>query len=156
MLFAGCICTGLYAQDKSLTITGKIVDSDGAPLPSATVRIQNTTKGTAASVNGTYSLTVNKGDVIEVLFMGFKTATARITGDRTVYNFTLEEDRNMLDEVVMIGYGSVKKQDLTGSVANVKMQDIQQVPIGAGQIIRIICGMNIAIRNGIQITQQAL
>ncbi len=129
VLLAGCLCNETYAQDKSLTITGKVVDSDGAPLPSATVRIQNTTKGTAASVNGTYSLKVNKGDVIEVLFMGYKTATARITGERTVYDFTLEEDSNMLDEVVMIGYGSVKKQDLTGSVTNVKMQDIQSAPV---------------------------
>ena len=99
----------LRAQDRQISISGKIVDSEGAPLPSATVRIQNTTKGAVADNNGKYTLKVNRGDTIEVLFMGYKTATARITGERTVYNFTLEEDSNMLEEVVMIGYGSVKK-----------------------------------------------
>ena len=130
LMAVALLCSfALIAQDKQMTISGKIVDAQGAPLPSATVRIQNTTKGTAADINGKYTLKVSKGDTIEVLFMGFKTATAKITGERTVYDFTLEEDSNMLEEVVMIGYGSVKKQDLTGSVTNVKMQDIQSAPV---------------------------
>ena len=130
MMAVALLCsTCLWAQDKQVTITGKVVDSEGIPLPSATIRIQSTNKGAVTATDGSYTLKVGRGDTIEVLFMGYKTATARISGDRTVYNFTLEEDSNMLEEVVMIGYGSVKKQDLTGSVTNVKMQDIQSAPV---------------------------
>lgn len=128
-LFSGLATVRLAAQDKAFTISGKVVDTEGLPLPSATVKIQNTNKGTITALDGSYSLKVNRGDVIEVLFMGYKTGSARISADKTVYNFTMEEDSNMLEEVVMIGYGSVKKQDLTGSVANVKMQDIQSAPV---------------------------
>ena len=61
--------------------------------------------------------------------MGYETQTVQVSRNRTKYNITLSEDENVLQEVVMIGYGSVKKEDLTGSVTNVKMADIQSLPV---------------------------
>jgi len=129
-LLLGVAAGELYAQsDKTVTVTGKVVDTEGLPLPSATIRIEGTNKGAVTAADGSYSLKVKRGDVIEALFLGYQTEALTVTANRTVYNFTLHEDENMLDEVVMIGYGSVRKEDLTGSVTNVKMQDIQSAPV---------------------------
>ena len=119
----------LYAQSNEITVTGKVLDSEGQPLPSATIRIAGTSRGAVTSADGSYSIRVKRGETIEALFMGYETQSAKIAGNRSVYDFTLTEDENVLQEVVMIGYGSVKKQDLTGAVTNVKMQDIQDVPV---------------------------
>lgn len=116
---------GLHAQTGQVVkITGSVVDANGDPLPGATIRIVDTNKGTLTDNDGNFSLSVNYGAVIEVLYMGFETQKAKISS-RTKYDFRLNEDRNVLDDVVVIGYGSVKKSDLTGSVSNVKMADIQ-------------------------------
>ena len=121
----------LYAQGSSepMTITGTVVDKDGAPLPGATIRIAGTTQGTSTDGNGAFTLKVRPGRTLEILYMGYETQTVQVSRNRTKYNITLSEDENVLQEVVMIGYGSVKKEDLTGSVTNVKMADIQSLPV---------------------------
>ena len=124
-LTTGIPAQPLYAQaQQGLTLTGTVTDEAGQPLPGATIRIENTTTGTVTDAQGRYTLKVRKGQTIEVLYMGFETQTEKILGNRTKFDFTLREDENVLEDVVVIGYGSVKKEDLTGSVVNVKMADI--------------------------------
>ena len=126
-LAAGIPAQPLHAQAQQgqMTITGVITDDAGVPLPGATIRIEDTTTGTVTDAQGRYSLKVRKGQTIEVLYMGYETQTKKILGNQAKIDFVLGEDENVLEDVVVIGYGSVKKEDLTGSVVNVKMADIQ-------------------------------
>ena len=114
----------MFAQKK---ITGLVCDSQNVPLIGATVMVKGTTNGTVADVEGKYSLTVKEGDVLQAVFTGFLTEEVTV-GKSDKINFLLREDRQLLDEVVVIGYGSMKKSDLTGAVTNVKMNDLKDVP----------------------------
>ncbi len=109
------------------TITGIITDPEGVPMAGATVMIEGTKTGTQADDSGRYSLKAKTGDIIQVLYIGYITQSAKV-GSKQVINFTLYEDSNILDDVVVIGYGAVKKKDLTGSVTNVQMNDLKSAP----------------------------
>lgn len=131
VLFGTAATMPMSAQtgQGDVNITGTVVDTDGLPLQGATIRmIGSNTIYTTADAQGKFSLKVNQGSTIEVLYMGFESQTAKVQ-NRTKFTFTLKEDANVLEDVVVIGYGSVKKSDLTGSVANVKMSDIQNAPV---------------------------
>ena len=114
----------LYAQKK---VTGLVCDGENAPLIGATVMVKGTTNGTIVDVNGTYTLNVKEGEVIQAVFTGYITEEVTVGADDRI-NFILREDRTLLDEVVVIGYGSTKKSDLTGAVTSVKMNDIKDAP----------------------------
>ena len=114
----------LYAQKK---VSGRVFDEQNAPLIGATVMVKGTSNGTIADVDGSYTLKVKEGDVLQAVFTGYITEET-VVGKSDVINFMLREDRSLLDEVVVIGYGQTKKSDLTGSVTSVKMNDIKDVP----------------------------
>ena len=128
-LLGSAVAAWGQGASETVAISGTVIDADGLALPGATIRIGTSSKGTTTDMNGAFSLKVPKGETIEVFFMGYRTETIKILGNRTKFTIKLYEDENVLDEVVMIGYGSVKKQDLTGAVANVKMADIQNAPV---------------------------
>ena len=123
LLFLLCSFS-LHAQK---TVTGIVCDSQNVPLIGATVVVKGTTNGSVADIDGKYSLTVKEGDVLQAIFTGFITEEVTV-GKTDKINFLLREDRQMLDEVVVIGYGATKKSDLTGAVTNVKMNDLKEVP----------------------------
>jgi TonB-linked SusC/RagA family outer membrane protein len=106
-------------------ITGKVTDEKGNPLPGVTVAIQGTTKGTITDADGNYTLqNVSPNETLEFSFVGMQKSMAKV-GDHSVINVTMTESATGLNEVVVIGYGIVKKIDLTGAVANVKGSDIK-------------------------------
>ena len=103
----------LIAQE---TITGTVTEqSTGFPLPGVNVIVKGTSQGTASDFDGNFSVTVNTGDVIEFSSVGYLTQVITYSEQSSI-NVSLAEDTAQLDEVVIIGYGSVKKEDLTGSV----------------------------------------
>ena len=110
--------------EEPIEISGKVTDDDGEPLIGATIKISGSNKGTVTDLDGNYKISVQRGQTIEVLYLGYATETAKV-GNATILNFSLTEDTNVLDDVVVIGYGTSKKTDLTGSVVNVKMEDIK-------------------------------
>ena len=116
----------LHAQ-RTLKVSGTVSDGSSAPLIGATVMVKGTTNGTMVDVDGKYSISVSEGDVLQALFTGFLTEEVTV-GKNTTINFILREDRQLLDEVVVIGYGAAKKSDLTGAVTNVKMNDLKDLP----------------------------
>lgn len=89
--------------------------------------VKGTTNGTIVDVDGKYSLKAKEGDILQAVFTGFITEEVTV-GSKTKINFLLREDRQLIDEVVVIGYGAAKKSDLTGSVTSVKMNDLKEVP----------------------------
>lgn len=116
----------LLAQSR--TITGKVTDPDGAALIGVSVGLKGTSSGTVSGVDGTYKLTVNteKGTLV-FSFIGYLKKEVPISGN--TLNVTMESDAKGLDEVVVVGYGTQKKSDVTGSIASVSSKKIQEVPV---------------------------
>ena len=112
------------AQQKS--ITGNVTENTGQPLPGVTVKIKGTTKGTITNVNGDYSLSnISEDATLVFSFVGMRTQEV-VIGSQTLINLTMEVDAIGIEEVVAIGYGTIKKRDLTGFVASVKSDNFNK------------------------------
>ena len=116
---------GANAQTER-TISGAITDSQGGPLIGAGVMVENSTIGTVTDIEGRYSLTIPASNTapvrLTVSFLSFRTQTVEV-GDRQICDIVLQEDTEGLDEVVVVGYGAMKRSDLTGSVSSVKIDE---------------------------------
>ncbi|MBO4611261.1 MAG: TonB-dependent receptor [Bacteroidales bacterium] len=124
VLLAGA--ASLNAQ--GLTVTGTVRDAAGYPLPGAAVIVDGTGNGAVTDLDGRYELHgVAPAASLTVDILGYKGQTVKV-GGRTVVDFILEEDSVLLEETVVVGYGQVKKSDLTGSVASVKAEKITDIP----------------------------
>ena len=116
---------GFSASAQNRTISGKIVDTGGQPVIGAAVTVVGNSRiGAATDLDGNFTLNVPAGSSISVESIGYKPQTLAV-GDRTTFNIVLEEDNEMLEETVVIGYGVQKKSDLTGSVASVRETELQ-------------------------------
>lgn len=117
-----------FSQFKS--ITGRITDSDsGEPLTGVTVKVDGTDAGTISDFNGYYTVLVPQSSGVLVFsFVGYKTQKIDI-GDQTVINVILDPDQKLLDEVVVVGYGTQIKTQLTGSISSVSGEQIEHVPV---------------------------
>ena len=161
---------GMQAYAQSVTVTGKVVDPDGYEVIGGSVTIKGAAGvGTVTDVNGNYSLQVNDAskDVLVFSYVGMKTQEVAVNG-RNVINVTLEGDAVLLDEVVAVGYATVKRRDLTGSVASVGTSEISKIPVSdvsqalAGRMagVQVLqsegapgASVSIRVRGGISITQ---
>lgn len=123
LVFLPC---GLMAQ----TLSGVVSDAMG-PLPGVNILVQGTSNGTTTDFDGNYTLNnLNNGDVIVFSYMGYKNFTVTYSGQAT-QNVTMVEDAEVLGDVVVVGYGSVKKEDLTGSVSLVTAKDFNKGAINS-------------------------
>ena len=127
-LLVAFICLVSVHGHAQGTVSGRITDSRGEGLPGVTVQVQGTTTGAITDVEGNFSLSVSSEAVLEISYIGFESQTIPVNGQTTI-NVTLLEDIEELSEVVVIGYGSVKKSDITGSVSSVKSKDLQAFPL---------------------------
>lgn len=116
----------VFAQKKN--ISGKVTDVNGMELPGASVIIKGTTNGTETGLDGTFSVRASSTDVLVFNFLGFKQKEVTV-GNSTTINVTLIEDSESLDEVVVVGYGTQKKSDITGAVGQVKSEDFVKVAV---------------------------
>jgi TonB-linked SusC/RagA family outer membrane protein len=114
---------------QAITVNGKVTSSeDGGPLPGVNVLVRGTTIGTVTDSEGDYVITVpNENDVLVFTYIGFVKQEIPLNG-RTVVNVALQEDVQSLSEVVIVGYGTVQKRDLTGAVAKVDGDDLRNLP----------------------------
>ncbi|WP_321348063.1 TonB-dependent receptor [uncultured Draconibacterium sp.] len=130
-LFAMLSITLGYAQVK--TVTGNVSDAgSGEPLPGVTIVVKGTTQGTITDFDGNYSIDVEQGQTIVLSYIGYNPQEIVISASNQV-NVQLEQSMENLDEVVVIGYGQVKKEDATGSVAAVSSDDFNQGAITSPQ-----------------------
>lgn len=137
------------AVQAQTTISGNVKDGTGEGVIGATVAEQGNTKNaTVTDLDGNFTLKVN-GNHIVVSYIGMKNKTVNIAGKKTV-NVVLEDDNTTLNDVVVIGYGSVRKKDLTGSVATVKGQDLVKVPVAniSEALTGKMAGVNITTTDG--------
>ena len=128
--------TGLFAQNTA--VQGIVTGSpDGNPIPGASVVVKGSVRGTTTDASGAFNIAAEAGDVLVVSFLGYKSQEVPV-GGRTAIDVSLEEDAELVEEVIVIGYGTMKKSDLTGSVASVKASDVTQV--SAGSIDKLLQG----------------
>ena len=114
-----------FAQAK--TVTGTVTDAANEPLIGASVLVQGTSTGTITDMDGKYSISVTPEDVLAFSYVGMTSQTIKV-GTQNVINVTLKEDSQVLAETVVIGYGSAKKRDLTGSITNIKGEELANKP----------------------------
>ena len=107
---------------KMIKVTGKVVDKNGEPVIGASIKEEGTTNGTITDLDGNFSLNVTEGAMLEISFIGFKPERLQAHGNKAI-TVTMREDTELLDEVVVIGYGTQRKGDVTSAVASVKADD---------------------------------
>lgn len=115
-------------QQKTRSLTGVIKDSNGEPIIGASVIEVGTTNGTVSDLNGKFTLSSVRGNEIQLSFIGYITQTVKI-GNKTQFNLILKEDTQTLNEVVVVGFGTQKKVNLTGSVETVDSKTLENRPI---------------------------
>ncbi len=141
----------LEAQDEEIEIKGKVTDSNGVSLPGATVLEAGTLNGVTTNENGEFKLTLSsKQSRIKVSFIGFTTQTITI-GEQTTINVVLKESAESLEEVVVVGYGTQKKERIGSSVSQVTSKDIEDKTAGTLSFEQILGGQI----KGVQIQQNS-
>lgn len=141
------ITTEVFLKSQELIVTGNVVDQEGLPLAGANILEKGTTNGTQTDFDGNYSITVSGRDAILVVsYIGFSTKEIPVAGQSTI-NITLEESAAALDEIVVVGYGTQRKSDLTGSVTSLSQDDLN--PGANASVDQLMLGR----AAGVQITQ---
>ncbi len=115
----------IFAQER--TITGKVTSSNGEPIPAVNVLIKNTTNGVTTDFDGIYSIKTAQNDILVFSYVGFQTKEITV-GLSNEINVVLNQSNEQLDEVVVVGYGTSKKRDLTGSIVSIKSADLLKQP----------------------------
>ena len=146
LLFA-LIMLNASAALAQVTATGTVKDSGGEPLIGASVIEKGTKNGTSTDIDGRFSLNVKQGATLVFSYIGYKTVEMKASADM---NISLSEDTDMLDEVVVIGYGSVRRGDVTTAISSVSQKDLENRPIvSAAQAIQgKAAGVSVTSPNG--------
>lgn len=132
-------------------VTGVVLDDIGAPLPGVTIMVQGTQNGTVTSGDGSFNMKVSntKKDVLVFSFIGMKTQEVPVEGKSRI-NVIMQANTIMMDEHVVIGYGTTKRRDLTGSVASVNAETLEKIPTGniAGALTGRLTGVQVTTTDG--------
>lgn len=142
---------------SSKPVSGRVTDETGEPLVGATVKVKGTSEGTVTDLDGRYTLDAADGSLLEVSYIGFTPQSLRV-GQRKRYDVRLSEDHKTLEELVVVGYGTMKKKDLTGGVSQVSSSDLERVASYnlmdkvAGQI----AGLNVTTSNAAPGQEQSI
>lgn len=143
LIFLG---TNIYTQDN-ISVTGKVTDNNGDGVPGLTIIEKGTTNGSITDLDGNYNITVSSPESILVFsFIGMEPQEVTV-GSKNTIDIVMEESTIALEEVVAIGYGTVKKGDLTGAVATISSEDLEKVPVTS--LDQSLQGM----ASGVQVTQ---
>ena len=139
----------LTASAQTQTVMGVVTSAaDGEPLIGATVMVKETKAGTVTDFDGNFTTKVAKGQTLVFSYIGFESKSVKYTGQATI-NVALENDAATLDEVVVVGYGVMKRSDITGSVVSVGEKDIKK---------SVITSVDQALQGraaGVQVTQNS-
>lgn len=138
--------TLLSAQN---VLTGTVTGTDGQPIPGANVVLQDSNQGTTTDFDGNFSINASSGDVVVVSYIGFATQTIQIT-NQTTLGVVLEASASELDEVVIVGYGTQLKSNLTGAISKVTNDDLDQIAVSRvdDALVGQVSGVNIQATEG--------
>ncbi|MGN0036509.1 MAG: SusC/RagA family TonB-linked outer membrane protein [Bacteroidaceae bacterium] len=130
LLFLLVAAISLSVSAQTVNLTGNVKDKSGEPVIGASVLEKGTTNGTITDFDGNFSLKVSGKHALVISYIGMKTQEISVKG-KTKINVTLEDDAQALEEVVVIGYGTVSKKDLTGSVSSVSAKQLESIPVSS-------------------------
>ena len=131
-------------QQQAGKVQGTVVDATGEPVIGATVKVKGAKGGTVTDLDGHFTVDAPKGATLEVSYIGFKTQTIKATGSHI--QITLQEDAKQLNDVVVVGYGTMRKKDLTGSVVQIRPDKLANENPGTVQdILRGTPGLNVGL-----------
>ncbi|MEX2512919.1 MAG: TonB-dependent receptor [Cyclobacteriaceae bacterium] len=114
-------------MEDAIEISGKVTDENGMPIPGATVIVEGTNSGTVTDIDGEFSVEADVGAVILISYIGYQSQRLTV-GNQSSFEITLLEDQTSLEEVVVVGYGAVRKRDLTGAIASVDIEQQNELP----------------------------
>jgi TonB-linked SusC/RagA family outer membrane protein len=136
-------------QAQSLEIKGKVTDTNQEPLIGATILVQGTEQGTITDINGNFQVKTDPKATLIISYTGFSSKII-VIGNQTVWNIMLEPEDLKLDEVVVIGYGSQRKSQITGAISSLKGKDIQDQPVSnlANSMQGRVAGLNVMSASG--------
>jgi TonB-dependent starch-binding outer membrane protein SusC len=112
-----------------IDVKGKITDENGKALKDVSVQNKNTNQGTATDAGGNFSLKASVGDVLEFTFVGYKTRQFKVASEQAAINISMQVDVSEMNNMVVVGYGSVRRKDLTGSVSSVNQDEVKNLPL---------------------------
>lgn len=118
-----CLSISMFAQGQ-IKVKGIVLDDMNTPLIGATIQVKGGTKGTVTDIDGNFSIAVKANTTLVISYMGYTSKELKVKGS-TTYTIKLDPDNALLEEVVVVGYGSMKKSDLTGSVSSVSSKNIE-------------------------------
>jgi TonB-linked SusC/RagA family outer membrane protein len=118
----------LLQESLERKVTGTVSDASGVNLPGVNIQIKGTQRGTTTDANGFFTIDVDDDATLVFSFVGYNPEETTV-GSRRIINITLKEDQKALEEVIVVGYGTVRKSDLTGSVATIKGDAIREMPV---------------------------
>lgn len=134
-----------YAQQS--IITGTVFDSSKEPLIGVTIQLKGTSKSTITDIDGNFSIEASKGETLVISYISYKTQEILLS-DKTNLTVILQENSEMLDEVVVVGYGTMRKKDLTGSVSQVRPDALaNEAPKTVQDVLRGTAGLNVGFNN---------
>ena len=148
MLTLAALTLALTASAQS-KITGRVVDENGQPAIGANIIVSGTTQGASADIEGRFTLTVKANATLVVSYLGYQTQEIKV-GTRTDFQIRLQPEANIMDEVVVVGYGSTKRSDLTGSISSVSAKNIEGYQSGSvlGALSGQVAGVQITTADG--------
>ncbi|MDO6819437.1 TonB-dependent receptor [Zobellia sp. 1_MG-2023] len=130
-IIACLVMIGQFAFSQTSTVNGVVSDESGTPLPGATILVSGTTNGTTTDFDGNYSLSnVSPSDNLVFSYIGMTSQTITV-GNRTSINVSLQEDAQALDEVVVVGYGTQSRAEVTGAIATVGAEELSALPVAS-------------------------
>jgi TonB-linked SusC/RagA family outer membrane protein len=157
VIFTG-FSTGAFAQEvASYVIKGRVVDNKNLPLPGASVKVAGTSQGVTADGNGAFSLTLNSAATLTISFTGMETKSVPVTNATKNINVMLSDNGKQLNEVIVVGYGTQKRSDVTGAVASVPKARLTELPVtNVLQAIEgAVAGVNISTSSSVPGSQPA-
>ena len=148
-LFLALFTASIPLAAQSITVSGTIYDEESESMPGVTILVEGTSQGTVSSADGTYQIKTSKDAVLSFMMLGYKTKSIAVRGTSKI-DVSLEPDRQNLDESVVIGYGTMKRSDLTGSVSSVSARELQnqKTPNAMEAMAGMVSGVNITTVDG--------
>lgn len=147
-IFFAMVCS-VAVMAQSVTVSGTVYDENSEPMPGVTIVVEGTSQGTVSAADGTFQLKAAKNAVLSFMLLGYQTRSVSVrTGSKI--NVSLEPERQRLDEAVVIGYGTMKRSDLTGAVASVGSRELQNYKTANAleAMAGMVSGVNITTVDG--------
>ncbi|MFC0186415.1 TonB-dependent receptor plug domain-containing protein [Pseudarcicella hirudinis] len=150
ILLCSLMLWGTVSRAQQRTMTGKVTDVTGAGLPGVSILVKDTKTGTTSDVNGNYKISIPQGSKSIIFSFVGMVSSVQAIGNKSVLNVTLENDVKDLAEVVVIGYGTARKADITSSISSVSEKDIKNLPVpGADQALQgKVAGVTVTSNGG--------